>query len=149
MEEQEHYILQIVDGKIEAFGNLVKITDKDDVETPITNIEVTKELYDAAYEDKNSFDFEEHDEYIPKYIYRNNEIILDPDYDKRCTIREKKERIRDIKEELNELDLKSIRSIRANETSRIEQYDAEAQELRAEMNRLLEDITEIEQEIDE
>ena len=90
----------------------------------VTNIEVTKEVFDNW----------------ERYIYRDGRIILDPDYDKKELIRRKQERIEQIKEELDELDLKSIRSIRANETDRIAQYETQAQVLRNEMHNLVQEL---------
>lgn len=90
----------------------------------VINIEVTKEIYDES----------------DKYIYQNGEIILDPDYEEKQEIKRKQERIEEIKKELDSLDLKSIRSIRANETDRIAQYEAQAQALRDEMHDLIQEI---------
>lgn len=65
-----------------------------------------------------------------KYLYQDGELVLNPQYDKDI-------RIEEIKQLLDELDLKSIRAIRANDTEYIEQYEAEAQALRSELRTLL------------
>lgn len=49
----------------------------------------------------------------------------------------KQARIAEIKVALAEIDLKSIRAIRASETDRIAQYEAQAQELRSELQELI------------
>ena len=49
---------------------------------------------------------------------------------------EKEKRIAEIKKELDTLDLKSIRAIRANDTEYINKYEQEAQALREELNNL-------------
>lgn len=49
---------------------------------------------------------------------------------------EKQARIAEIKKQLEAIDLKSIRAIRASETERIAQYENEAQELRTQLQEL-------------
>lgn len=65
-----------------------------------------------------------------RYLYQNGELILSPQYDKDI-------RIEEIKQLLDELDLKSIRAIRGGDTEYIEQYESEAQALRNELRTLL------------
>lgn len=48
--------------------------------------------------------------------------------------REKQKRISEIKSELHEIDMKSIRPARAGETAKLEELEAEAEKLRAELN---------------
>ena len=50
--------------------------------------------------------------------------------------KEKEARIEEIKKELNELDIKSIRAIRTNDTAYLEKYEQEAQVLREELRSL-------------
>lgn len=49
----------------------------------------------------------------------------------------KQARIAELKKQLDAIDLRSIRAIRASETERIAQYEAQAQELRAELQELM------------
>lgn len=64
-----------------------------------------------------------------RYSYQDGELVINPQYDKDV-------RIAEIKQALDELDLKSIRALRANDTEYIEQYEAEAQALRNELRAL-------------
>ena len=66
------------------------------------------------------------------YFYINNQLVTQS----KAEIEAKKKRIAEIKEELNNLDLKSIRAIRSNDTEYIARYEAEAQELRRELAEL-------------
>ena len=63
-----------------------------------------------------------------KYYFNDNEEYL---------AKLKERRIEEIKTELDALDLKSIRAIRSNDTEYIAKYEAEAEELREELRRLL------------
>lgn len=83
-------------------------------------IEVTKDIYDN----------------IDKYIYKDGEIILDPDYEKKQEEKRKQEEANLIKEQLDALDLKSIRAIRSNDTEYIQKYEAEAKVLRDKLKEL-------------
>lgn len=50
---------------------------------------------------------------------------------------QKQARIAEIKEELNEIDFKSIRALRAGEDERLDELEAEAQALRDELHELM------------
>lgn len=66
------------------------------------------------------------------YFYLNNQLIKKD----RAEIEKKKKRIDEIKAELDELDLKSIRAIRSSDTEYIEKYETEAETLRKELAEL-------------
>ena len=83
--------VQVVDNEIKGFGELVRTADKDGNEKEIINVEVSDELFQAIIDDRNSYDFESEIIFVPKYIYSNGEIIIDPDYE---TKKEQKERER-------------------------------------------------------
>lgn len=86
----------------------------------IVCLEITKDVYDN----------------IEHYIYENGELILDPDYDSKVAELEKIAMIEEIKAQLDALDLKSIRAIRAKDEEYIDKYEAEAQELRRKISEL-------------
>lgn len=65
-----------------------------------------------------------------RYLYQNGELILSPQYDKDV-------RITEIKQLLDELDLKSIRALRASDTEYLQQYEEEAIALRNELRTLI------------
>lgn len=70
---------------------------------------------------------------IKKYMYSNGEIIINPNYEQE---EYKKRRKEEILIRLNEIDLKSIRALRANDTEYIEIYENEAANLREELRGL-------------
>ena len=78
-------------------------------------IEISEEVYNSYQNNK--------------YLYQGGELVLNPQYDKDV-------RIAEIKQALDELDLKSIRALRANDTEYIEQYEEEAIALRNELRAL-------------
>lgn len=91
---------------------------------PIIDVEVSEELYNLWKEDND------------RYIYQDGEIIPNPNYE---TIKREQKRQRkrqEILDELDALDLKSIRAIRANDEEYIAQYEAQAQELRKQLQEL-------------
>lgn len=71
-------IIQVVNNEIAGFGNLVNV-ETQGVQQEIINVEVSQELYDAVLEDRATA--ENNETYVPKYIYSNGEIIVDPDYE--------------------------------------------------------------------
>lgn len=96
----------------------------------------TSELYQSEVFTDNRYQIEISEEVYNnyqagKYLYQNGELVINPQYDKDV-------RIVEIKQALDELDLKSIRALRANDTEYIEQYEAEAQALRNELRTLME-----------
>ena len=106
--------LYIRDDKIVSKGNFKNLSEG------ITNIEVSDEVF-------NNFE---------KYIYLNGEIVINPNYEQEQQIKMQSERIEAIKNELSNLDLKTIRALRANEFEKIEQYEQLAKNLRNEMSLL-------------
>lgn len=68
------------------------------------------------------------------YFYLNNQLVKKD----RAVIEAKEKRIAEIKTELDNLDLKSIRAIRCGDTEYINQYENEAVTLRAELAELTE-----------
>lgn len=65
-----------------------------------------------------------------KYYLQGEELVINPQYDKDI-------RITEIKQLLDELDLKSIRALRSNEEDYLQQYEEEAIALRNELRTLL------------
>lgn len=86
----------------------------------VENIEVSKTVYD---------NFE-------KYIYSNGEILENPEYENDLLEKECLKQVNEIKQKLRELDLKSIRAIRANESDYLAKYETQAVELRAQLAQL-------------
>ena len=70
-----------------------------------------------------------------KVIVSDGVLVLNPNYEKEQQEQEKQRLILEIKQQLNNLDLKSIRALRSNDTEYIELYEQQAVELR---NRLKE-----------
>lgn len=70
---------------------------------------------------------------IERYEYKDGLIVEIENYDE---LKAKEERKQEILEELNALDLKSIRALRANETERLQELENQAIELRNELNSL-------------
>ena len=52
------------------------------------------------------------------------------------TVKRRKAQVDELKEQLNQLDLKSIRAIRANDVKYMEKYEAEAEVLRQQVREL-------------
>lgn len=73
---------------------------------------------------------------IDKYKYEDGELVVNPNYEKE---KHKRERTEEILKRLQELDSKSIRAIRANDTEYIQRYEEEAISLREELHSLSED----------
>lgn len=67
------------------------------------------------------------------YFYINNQLVTQS----KAEIDAKNKRIAEIKAELDNLDLKSIRAIRSNDTDYIARYEAQAVELRRELAELV------------
>ena len=83
----------------------------------IFNLEISQEIYDN----------------LEKYNYVNGEFVINPDYENQKRIKERKA---EILNELNTLDLKSIRALRAYEVERLQELENQAIELRKEYNSL-------------
>lgn len=108
------YFLYVQNNKIVAKGNFKNITEG------VLNFEVNEDVFNNS----------------EQYIYSENNIILDPDYEAKQEIKKNVKRIEEIKDELSALDCKSIRAIRANETDKILEYEIKAQNLRDEMRAI-------------
>lgn len=94
----------------------------------------TSELYQPEVFTPDRYQIEISEEvynnYQPnRYLYQDGELILSPQYDKDV-------RITEIKQLLDELDLKSIRALRSNEEDYLQQYEEEAIALRNELRAL-------------
>lgn len=92
------------------------------------------ELYQPEVFTDNRYQIEISEEvynnYQPnRYLYQDGELITNPQYDKDV-------RIAEIKQALDELDLKSIRALRASDTEYLQRYESEAQTLRNELRAL-------------
>lgn len=90
----------------------------------ITRVETTQEMYELYKEDERAV------------IYHNGEIIENPEYENILSEIELARQVEEIKQQLRELDLKSIRAIRANETEYLGTYETQAQVLRAQLAEL-------------
>lgn len=62
---------------------------------------------------------------------------LNPDFEQEQAEKQKQKRIKEIKAELDALDLKSVRPLRAGETDRLETLEAQAVALRQELQELI------------
>lgn len=90
----------------------------------ITRIETTQEMYDLYQQDSRAI------------TYQDGEIKANSEYINMVIEESRINSIDDIKQQLRELDLKSIRAIRANEFDYLETYEAQALELRARLVEL-------------
>lgn len=66
------------------------------------------------------------------YFYLNGQLVAKD----KAAEEAKEKRIAEIKEELNQIDLKSIRAVRAGETEYLKRYEEEAVELRKKLAEL-------------
>jgi hypothetical protein len=105
------YYAFIKNNKIDGCGECRCLSEH------ITNIVITEEVFNN----------------IEQYMYEDGEIIINPDYAKE---KAKTERIEEILARLKEIDNKSIRAIRANDTEYVEAYELEAESLREELRGL-------------
>lgn len=71
-----------------------------------------------------------------KYIIVDGELVLNPDWEDEQKQKEIEKRKQEILNELDKLDLKSIRAIRSNDTEYIKKYEQEAKVLREELRKL-------------
>jgi hypothetical protein len=74
---------------------------------------------------------------IDHYMYKQNKIVLNPDWEQEQYNAQRKE---EILARLEEIDNKSIRALRANDTEYIEAYELEAIALREELRVLNDNI---------
>ena len=100
-------------------------------------MEIKAEL-NKPYTDKQRADFIVENNHNLGYEIRETEMVLEAwGYtEEEQQEQEKQQLISEIKQQLNNLDLKSIRALRGNDTEYIELYEQQAVELR---NRLKED----------
>ena len=70
------------------------------------------------------------------YVYSEGKAIVNPNYEADKQKALNKAEAEEIKMQLNDLDLKSIRAIRANDQEYIERYETEAAELRQRLREL-------------
>ncbi|MBQ1394516.1 MAG: hypothetical protein IIY81_13525 [Lachnospiraceae bacterium] len=113
-----NYYAFIINGKIDGKGQCPCSAEG------LICVEITEETYNN----------------IERYIWNGESVILNPNYEQEQLIKQKQARIQEIKEKLDELDLKSIRAIRAGETDRVLSIETEAQNYRNEINTLSLDI---------
>ncbi len=90
----------------------------------ITRVETTQAMYELYKEDKRAV------------MFQNGEVVANPEYSNILAEEEKSQQIENLKQQLRELDLKSIRAIRANETEYLNTYEAQVLELRAQLTEL-------------
>ncbi len=114
-----NYYVFIINGKIDGKGQCPCSAEG------LTCVEITEEIYNN----------------VERYIWNGESVILNPNYAQEQLIKQKQARIQEIKEKLDELDLKSIRAIRAGETDRISSIETEVQNYRNEINTLLSEIS--------
>ena len=107
-----------IDIEHNAYGDLLSIQDK-----KIIHICTDEEWLDYC-------------ENPDKYLWDNNKLLLNPEYESICNEKLKQEKITQIKSELDKLDLKSIRAIRANDQEYLVKYEARAEELRKQLKEL-------------
>lgn len=82
----------------------------------------------------------------PNEIIQDNKVIINPDYGNQQLILAKQQRIAAIKQELIEIDAKTIRPLRAGEQDKVNYFEAQARTLRQEMKSLeLEETQEFEE----
>ena len=113
-----NYYAFIINGKIDGKGQCPCSAEG------LICVEITEETYNN----------------IERYIWNGESVILNPNYEQEQLIKQKQALIQEIKEKLDELDLKSIRAIRAGETDRVLSIETEAQNYRNEINTLSLDI---------
>lgn len=112
------YYIFLENEKLNGAGQCRQLTEG------VENLEVSEEIFNAYIEAPD------------KYIYSEGEIVKNPDYENLLEQRQKDERILEIKEELYNLDIKTIRALRAGEMDYIKQYESTATELREELQNL-------------
>ncbi len=116
------YYAFIENGKINGCGQVRCLTEG------VQNIEIT----------------EQQAEELDKYIYQNGEIILDPDYEAKQAQKAKEEHKKELIAQLDAIDLKCIRAIRAlqagvgsaADAERLAVLEAQAEEIRAQLAEL-------------
>lgn len=87
----------------------------------IMRVVTTQDMYDLYNQDSRAV------------IYQDGEIVENPEFHNLVLEDERLSQIESIKQQLEKLDLKSIRAIRANETEYLELYESQALELRTQL----------------
>ena len=90
--------------------------------------------YTEQPQDLTLYNLERVEETDEKYVLCNDEYVLETS--EKYIEYKKEQRKQEILNLLDELDLKSIRAIRANDTEYIEKYEEEAKALREELKKL-------------
>ncbi len=90
----------------------------------ITRVETTQEMYELYKQDNRAV------------IYQDGEIVENIEFESIFLEEERLNQIEEIKQQLKELDLKSIRAIRANDEDYLETYEAQAIGLRTQLVEL-------------
>lgn len=67
---------------------------------------------------------------------QDGKVIIDPEYEQKQEVKKRSEKISAITQKLNALDLKTIRPLRSGETDRLKELEAQAIELRKELQKL-------------
>lgn len=105
------YFANVTNDKLNG-GSTCKLIQANTIQ-----ISITKEMFDN----------------LERYEYKNGLIVEIENYEE---LQAKEQRKQEILEELNQLDLKSIRALRANETDRLQGLENQAIELRQELSSL-------------
>ena len=116
------YYAFIENGKINGCGQVRCLTEG------VQNIEITEQ---QAGE-------------LDKYIYKNGEIILDPDYEAKQAQKAKEEHRKELIAQLDAIDLKCIRSLRAiqaadftdEDVAKLQELEQQAARIRSELQNL-------------
>lgn len=87
--------------------------------------------------DETLYNLDRVEETQDEYVLDGDEYVLnDEEQQQKAQQKAIAQRVAELKEELNQLDLKSIRAIRSGDTEYIERYEAEAEELREQIREL-------------
>lgn len=112
------YYIFLENGKLNGCGECPQLTEG------VENLEVSEDVYNAYGAEPERF------------VYSDCEIVKNPEYESLLEQKQKTERIQEIKQQLYDLDIKTIRALRAGETDYINQYETQAEELRVELQNL-------------
>lgn len=117
------YYIFVKDGKIDGAGQCRQITDG------VVNVEVTKDVYDIYCETPN------------KYTYSDGAIVENPNYEAEEEAKRKATQIAELQKQLDTLDLKAIRALRAiqagtcteADSTKLAELEAQAAEIRQQL----------------
>lgn len=123
------YYIFVENNAIQNCGNCPQINEE------VMNIEVSKDVYDSYIEDSL------------RYIFSNGKIIKNPNYENDKQKQFIKERIEEIYENLNTLDIKRIRAVCEDEIKDektgetwLDYYNSQIYDLRVELASLKEQL---------